>query len=161
VLGIGGFELVEDKFTAVDHDGQQIIEVVRNAAGEPAHRFHFVSTLEFAFKTLARFIRPIMFRTDIAYVKQQGGLTEVFDTARADRDGNRSTISIQTESLEFARTVVKVHKAGTMFGRNELGCVHPDDLFTGHCMKRGRGRIAVQHSACGIFDENRVRATVE
>src|SRR4026209_234470 len=99
MLGIGRVELVQDKFTAVDNDGQQIIEVVRDATGEPAHGFHFVSALDFALETLARFFRAIVFRTHIAYVQQYGRLTQILDPTRADGNGDRSAVGSQTESF--------------------------------------------------------------
>src|SRR2546425_261525 len=54
-----GTEAVEHKFTVAVDDRQQVVEVMRDAAGKPSDRLHFVSLTKLLFQSSSVFVRQL------------------------------------------------------------------------------------------------------
>src|SRR5262245_37996651 len=70
-------EASEQYFASADNDRQQIVEIVGDAAGQTADRFHFVSALDLGFQPLTRVFGPItlgdFFPQDFVGTRQRSG----------------------------------------------------------------------------------------
>src|SRR6266540_5658069 len=56
-----GSEAVEHKFTVAVNDRQQVVEVMRDAAGKPSDRLHFLSLAKLLFQSGSVLVRQLAF----------------------------------------------------------------------------------------------------
>ena len=59
VDGIDREHVVQHRLDVSEDDRQQVVEVVRHAAGQPAHRFHLLGLTQLFLQAFAQFARPL------------------------------------------------------------------------------------------------------
>ena len=156
------------QFDVADDHGQDVVEIVRDAAGQLADRFHLLRTEQ----RLARLLECLPRLTQFGDVVRDAEHADDFalpvpiDTLRDEIRLRRSVLDGR-DALEGVRVAGRNHLAIVLdepargLGRIQLVVVLPDDGI-GRLPEKPRHRFVDQHvSAVEIFDEDRVGRGVD
>ena len=128
---------------AVD-DGEDVVEIVGDAAGELADGFHFLGLAQLLFQAFLRQGRLLAFG-NIAHVQQGGGPAGIIDPADPHLDRHRPAVArpalgLELPGLALDQGLELALDAVARFGRDQGGHVHAEQLFPRESRGAGRQR---------------------
>ena len=149
-------EAIEDQIAvAVDHR-EQVVEVVRDAAGQPAHGFHLLRLTELLLEPLQ--FRHVARHADQADHVSLGVAIDAFRRligARHARGGETLLERLQRAGLDHLAIVVD--DRSRRLRCEQCRVVLTDHLLDGLAEQPRAGRVDHQVAAVEILDEHRVR----
>ena len=101
----------QQNFAASDNHGQQIVEIMSNAAGQPADGFHSVGGLQFELPAFG----------DVANVEEQSRLSLIVNFSGSSPDWNGSPVGLEAPSFKIITDLCREsHEAATLFRRDQV-----------------------------------------